>query len=66
MRKAGITGPMTGDLVPFPYRPRVANLPAGWRRFSTAEKIEHFLGMSLCRAAEILAWPLADLDELQR
>jgi hypothetical protein len=65
MRKAGITDPVTGKLVPFPYMPRVAELPTGWRRFSTAEKIEHLLGMDLSRIAEILMWPLADLDELQ-
>jgi hypothetical protein len=45
--------------------PRVAELPAGWRHFSPAEKVKHFLGMSLDRAAEILTWRLADLDELQ-
>jgi hypothetical protein len=65
MRKAGITDPVTGELVPFPYMPRVAELPPGWRWFSTAEKVEHLLGMSLDRAAEILAWPLAELDPLQ-
>jgi hypothetical protein len=41
MRKAGITDPVTGELVPFPYMPRVADLPPGWRYFTTAEKIEH-------------------------
>jgi hypothetical protein len=65
MRKAGITDPATGELVPFPV-PRVAELPAGWRRFLTAEKVQLLLGMSLTRAAEILMWPLADLDELQQ
>jgi hypothetical protein len=65
MRKAGITDPVTGKLIPFPYMPRVADLPKGWRRLSTAEKIQHLLGMDLTRAAEILMWPLADLDELQ-
>ena len=64
--KAGITDPVTGELVPFPYMPRVADLPAGWRRFSTAQKIEHLLGMDLTRAAEILMWPLDELDPLQR
>src|SRR5262245_10859820 len=65
MRKAGITDPVTGEVVPFPYMPRVAELPPGWRWFSTAEKVEHLLGMSLDRAAEILCWPLADLDPLR-
>jgi hypothetical protein len=65
LRKAGITDPVTGELVPFPYMPRVPELPPGWRWFSTAEKVEHLLGMSLDRAAEILTWPLAELDPLQ-
>jgi hypothetical protein len=64
-RKAGIVDPVTGKLVPFPYMPRVAELPPGWRWFSTAEKVEHLLGMSLDRAAEVLTWPLAELDPLQ-
>jgi hypothetical protein len=45
--------------------PRVADLPPGWRWFSTAEKVQHLLGMSLDRAAEILTCRLADLDELR-
>jgi hypothetical protein len=65
MRRAGITDPVTGKFVPFPYMPLVADLPVGWRRLSNAHKIEHLLGMSLYRAGEILMWPLADLDELQ-
>ena len=65
VRKAGITDPVTGELVPFPYMPRVAELPPRWRWFSTAERVEHLLGMSLDRAAEILTWPLAELDPLQ-
>jgi hypothetical protein len=59
MRKASIRDPVTGELVPFPYMPRVADLPVGWRRFSTAEKVQHLLGMDLTRAAEILMWPLS-------
>jgi len=27
--------------------PRVAELPSGWNRWAPAEKVEHFLGMSL-------------------
>jgi hypothetical protein len=65
MRKAGITDPVTGELVPFPYMPRVTELPPGWRWLSTAEKVEHLLGMSLDRAAEILTWPVAELDPLR-
>lgn len=48
-RKAGITDPVTGKLVPFPYMPRVAELPAGWRHFSPAEKVRHLFGMSIDR-----------------
>jgi hypothetical protein len=56
MRKAGITDPVTGELVAFHSMLRVAELPPGWRWFSTAEKVEHLLGMSPDRAAEILIW----------
>ena len=42
--------------------PRVADLPRGWRHFSAEEKIEHLLGMSLDDMAEILSWPIAELD----
>jgi hypothetical protein len=42
--------------------PRVADLPRGWRHFSVEEKIEHLLGMSLDDMAEILSWPIAELD----
>jgi hypothetical protein len=63
MRKAGITDPITGELVRFPYMPRVAELPRGWRNFGPAQKVEHLLNMSLDRAAETLSWgPVADLD----
>ena len=36
-RKAGVTDPGTGALVPFPYTPRVTELPSGWRRWSPAD-----------------------------
>jgi hypothetical protein len=63
MRKAGIPDPITGGLVPFPYMPRVAELPRGWQNFGPAQKVEHLMNMSLDRAAEILSWgPVADLD----
>jgi hypothetical protein len=58
--KAGITDPVTGNLVPAPYMPRVAELSADWRCFSTTQKLEHVLGMKLHRATEILMWPLAE------
>jgi hypothetical protein len=51
-----------GSVITFPYMPRVADLPPGWRHRSPAEKIEHLLGMSLDRCYEILSWPMTDLD----
>ena len=51
-----------GRVIAFPYMPRVAQLPRGWRRWSPAEKIEHLLGMSLDQAHNILSWPPAELD----
>jgi hypothetical protein len=45
--------------------PRVADLPPGWRGWSTAEKIEHLLGMPLDRAAEIPSWSPAELNPLR-
>src|SRR5262249_3632584 len=36
----------------------------GWRHFSTAEKIEHLIGLDRCE--EILSWrPITDLDPLR-
>ena len=64
-RKAGVTDPVTGELIPFPYMPRVAELPKGWKHFSLAAKIEHLLGMRLDRVARILAWPVTELDPLR-
>jgi hypothetical protein len=54
-----------GSVIAFPYMPRVADLPPGWRRWSTAEKVEHLLGMPLDRVAEILSSPPAELDPLR-
>jgi hypothetical protein len=54
-----------GSVIAFPYMPRVAELPPGWRRWSPAAKIEHLLGLDRCR--EVLSWgPFADLDPLRR
>src|SRR5262245_44231299 len=63
-RKTGAVDPATGELVAFPFLPRVtgADKPPGWNRWSAAEKIEHLLGMSLDRCYEILSWPIDDLD----
>ena len=53
-----------GSIVAFPYMPRVADLPPGWRHFTTAQKIEHLIGLD--RVAEILSWgPITDLDPLR-
>jgi hypothetical protein len=53
-----------GSIVAFPYMPRVADLPPGWRHFSTAQKIEHLIGLDRCY--ELLSWPWAGLDPLRR
>jgi len=64
MRKAGVTHPVTGELIPFPYMPRVADLRPGWRHFTTAQKIEHLIGLDRCD--EILSWgPITELDRLR-
>lgn len=61
-RKAGIRAD-DGSVIAFPYMPRVADLPRGWRHWSPAERIEHLLGMSLDRCCEILSWsPVSELD----
>jgi hypothetical protein len=60
-RKLGVRD-TSGEVIVFPYMPRVADLPPGWRRWPPTEKIEHLLGMPLDRAHEILSWPMAELD----
>jgi hypothetical protein len=60
-RKAGVRAD-DGSVIAFPYMPRVADLPRGWRHWSPAEKIEHLLGMTLDDMAEILSWPIAELN----
>ena len=53
-----------GSIVAFPYMPRVADLPPGWRHFTTAQKIEHLIGLDRCE--EILSWaPITDLDPVR-
>jgi hypothetical protein len=51
-----------GSIIAFPYMPRVADLPSGWRRFSTADKIKHLLGMDLDQVHDILSWPITEPD----
>ena len=54
-----------GTVISFPRMPKVAELPKGWRHFSTAEKIDHLIGLDRCY--EILSWGLiTDLDPLRR
>ena len=54
-----------GSVIAFPYMPRVADLPPGWRHFTAAQKIEHLIGLDRCY--EILSWrPITDLDPLRR
>jgi hypothetical protein len=53
-----------GSVIAFPYMPRVADLPPGWRHFSAAQKIEHLIGLDRCH--EILSWPWAGLDPVRR
>jgi hypothetical protein len=60
-RKAGIRAD-DGSVIAFPCMPRVADLPPGWRHWSPAQKIEHLLGMTLDDIAEIMSWPIAELD----
>ena len=54
-----------GRIITFPYMPRVADLPSGWRHFSAAQKIEHLIGLDRCY--EILSWgSITELDPLRR
>src|SRR6516162_6875074 len=54
-----------GSVIAFPYMPRVADLPKGWRHFTAAQKIEHLIGLDRCY--EILSWgPITELDPLRR
>jgi hypothetical protein len=61
--KAGIRAD-DGSVIAFPYMPCVADLPARWRHFSTADKIEHLIGLDRCY--EILSWwHITELDPLR-
>ena len=53
-----------GSILAFPYMPRAADRPAGWRHFTTAQKIEHLIGLDRCY--EILSWPWNGLDPVRR
>jgi hypothetical protein len=45
--------------------PRVADLPKRWRHFTTAQKIDHLIGLDRWR--EILSWGLiTELDPLRQ
>jgi hypothetical protein len=63
-RKLGVRA-ADGSIIAFPYMPRVAKLPPGWRHFSAAQKIKHLIGLDRCY--EILSWgSYAELDPLRR
>ena len=62
-RKLGVRT-ADGRVIAFPRMPRVADLPPGWRHFTTAQKIEHLIGLDRCY--EILSWPWAELDPVRR
>jgi hypothetical protein len=66
MRKLRKTGAVDQDsnFVTIPRLPSVAgaNRPPGSNRWSTAEKVEHLLGMSLDRMHDYLSWPADGLD----
>jgi hypothetical protein len=64
-RKADIRAD-DGGVITFPRMPRIADLPRRWQHWSLAQKVEHLLGMTLDRAAEILAWSPAELDRYKR
>ena len=54
-----------GSVIAFPRMPRLADLPPGWRHFTTAQKIEHLIGLNRCY--EILSWgPITELDPLRQ
>jgi hypothetical protein len=64
-RKTGALDPATGEVVAFPFLPRVTRVdkPPGWNRWPPAQKVEHLLSMSLDRCYETLSWsPVAGLD----
>jgi hypothetical protein len=65
-RKAGIRA-ADGSVIAFPYlsHPRAGLSNAQWRALSPDEKVERLLNMPLDRAAEILTWPVAELDPLR-
>jgi len=53
-----------GRIVAFPYMPRVADLPPGWRHFTTAQKIDHLIDLD--RWYEISSWgSYRELDPLR-
>jgi len=62
-RKHGVPAE-DGSVIAFPRMPRVADLPPGWRHFTTAQKIEQLIGLDRCD--EILSWgsPI-ELDPLR-
>ena len=53
-----------GSVIAFPRlsHPRTGLSHAEWRALSPGEKLERLFGISLERMAEILAWPVAELE----
>ena len=66
MRRARKIGAVDqdGNLVTIPRLPSVTNAdkPAGWQRWSDAEKVQYLLGLSLDRMHDYLSWPPDNLD----
>ena len=63
-RKQGVG--LTDDrIIAFPYIPRVADPPPGWRHLWAAQKIEYLIGLD--RGYQILfVGPIIELDQLRR
>jgi len=63
LRKTGAVDP-DGNVVTIPRLPPVAGAdkPAGWERWSDAEKVGHLLGLTLDRMYDYLSWPPDNLD----
>jgi len=62
--KAAAVRASDGRVIAFPYlsHPRAALSYAAWRALSPSAKLERLFGMSLDQIAEILSWPVAELD----
>jgi hypothetical protein len=63
-RKAGVTDPVTGELVQFPRltHPRAGLSHGEWRALGPGQKLERLFSMSLDDLYEIMSWPIGELD----